>query len=363
MNILDLQEPHSFSQARNQALEAFKKLSISLPKEFTLLPEDHFPSGYVEITEKSSRCIALNFSQAFATYGALLSKTFMNEVKGEKDPLTLLNHALHSDGVFIYVPPGVCIDRMSFIHKAQKMNSFSRIHIVVGKGAELHVEERFGEGLLLSMAHVTCEVEEGGNVFFESVAQNSSTLVTRYSISLKENSSFSLALSQEACFSRAIVHALMQGERASFSYADFAHVKRGMCQERHSHVEHKAKETTSQKLVKRIVEEGAHSRYTGKITIPKEGERAKAHQMHRALLLGEKAICHASPLFDIFQGDVQATHGSTIAPFDEQLLFYPLARGLSRTETEKFLLQAFCDDILSKFSPKTQADLRMAWNH
>jgi Fe-S cluster assembly protein SufD len=346
-----ISEPSFFTQARTRALEAFEASNISLPKGFVLT------SGSIHIDEKSTPCVALPFSKAFSTYGALIAKTFVNEVQEDKDPLLLLSHAMHSDGLFIYVPPGVCVDAFSLVHANHLC---ARVHIVIGKGSELHVEERFAQGC---MTHVTCQVEEEGKLVFNSFAEKGVNLLTSYKIFLKEKAQGFLSIAQEACLSRSSFQGVLQGAGAKATYADFSAIGCGACSERFSTIEHKAAETSSQKYVKRVICEGGLSRYTGKIVIQKEGRGSKAHQMHRALTLGPNAVAFASPIFDIFQPMTQATHGSTIAPFDEAMLFYAKARGIEENEAKSFLIQAFFDDILKYFSSDVRRELeaRIQW--
>lgn len=356
-------EPNTFSKARQHALESFKGSMAFLPQKFQDIKFTE--GGYSTAICEPHQCILLPFSKAFSTYGSVISKTFMNDVQSEKNPLHLLPHVMHSDGLFIYVPSGVCIEDFSLVHaiKEHEKNAFTRVHIIVGKDASLQVEERFTVGSALCMTHVTCEIEQGGQLVFNSFAEQNSSLITAYNVFVKEKAVVTLNVAQEAEFSRSSFYGVLQGASSALSYVDFSVVDAKMSSERSSLVEHKAFETVSRKTLKKVISDQGVSRYTGKVIIGEEAISSRTQQMHRALLLGEKGVCQVSPLFDIFQRDTQATHGATIASFDEKMLFYARTRGLSQEEAKMFLIKAFCDDILQNYSDKTRAELekRRVW--
>lgn len=349
-------EPQTFFRARKVAWEAYKASSL----------QDFHPGaslgGETSIREKTlpSGCVTLPFSRAFSMYGAVLSKTFAEDVRVEKDPLHLFSLATHNDGFFIYIPPGVHVDSLSLVHaiKEKETAVLARVHVVLGKGAELTLNESFEYGKTpLCMTLMTCEVEAGAKLSVHSFAEDAKDLITSYRAILKSHASFTLTTMQEAHLSKSAVRCALQGKNSFFSFTDFSYAASGSISERFSSVDHFASESESCKYLKKIVAEGGISQYTGKITLHKGASFSQAKQMHRALTLGENAVCRAAPIFDIFEGEAQADHGSAIASFDEELLFYARSRGLGVDDAKKCMLQAFCADILKSFPGPTREKL------
>ena len=348
-----LKEHKDFSRTREHAWERYSASPLQFDREFS-------PGGFISIEEKEISCVTLPFSQAFSTYGTILTKTFAEDVRLENDPYFLFSLSKHCDGFFIYVPPNIHIESLSLVHrtKEEDTSALARVHIVLGKNASLNLYETFAtHNASLCVAHMTCELEAGSRLILHSFAQHSGRIMTSYRTLLKEDSSCIFTCAQEAPFSKSTFRCSLQGCGASLSYTDFSHVTSNTKSDRFSLVEHTAPKTISQKVVKRIIENGGDSQYTGKIVIEREGIGSQAKQMHRALTLGPQALCKASPIFNIFQSEAQATHGSIIAPFNEELLFYARTRGLSVDDARSFMLKAFCDDTLKAFPESTRTFL------
>ena len=69
--------------------------------------------------------------------------------------------------------------------------------------------------------------------------------------------------------------------------------------------------------------------------------------MSKAILLSEESYFHSKPELKIFADDVKCSHGSTIGPIDQDLLFYLRSRGLSKKKSTSLLIKSFFHDIIS----------------
>ena len=58
------------------------------------------------------------------------------------------------------------------------------------------------------------------------------------------------------------------------------------------------------------------------------------------------------PALEIYADDVKCTHGSTIGPLDDQMLFYLRSRGLSADAAQHLLIYAFAADITARMKAK-----------
>lgn len=296
-------------------------------------------------------CIALPFSQAFSTYGPLLSKTFSLLVNEEKDPHALLTHATHEEGFFLYVPPSHIVEEASLTHILGPQNTVERLHIVVGKNAEIHLSDTYERSNNTHIAHTTFEVEEGGKLFFHSLNKTESSHISSYRIFLKKNAACTTTFLHEAPYSKISLKVNLLEEGARLSYTDFSNIKPLHVSERFTHVTHDAQHTISKKYVKKIVLGRGSSLYKGTVILNKNSAKSQARQMHKALSLEKDAHVHCSPLFTIEQKDVQATHGSTISSFDDDFLFYIRSRSLNELQAKELFLKAFLGDIINLFPP------------
>lgn len=104
---------------------------------------------------------------------------------------------------------------------------------------------------------------------------------------------------------------------------------------------HKVPRTTSNQLVKNILDDKSRGVFTGKIYIEREAIEVDSAQLSRALLLSKKAQMNARPQLEIYADDVKASHGATIGQLSEEELFYLQSRGLTSEKARQMLCHGF----------------------
>ena len=112
--------------------------------------------------------------------------------------------------------------------------------------------------------------------------------------------------------------------------------------------EHIAPSTTSDFAFKGALRDTARAVWRGMIRVEEGAQRTNAYQENRNLLLSKKAHADSIPGLEILANDVRCTHGATIGQVDREMLFYLMARGLSRAEAERLIVRGFFNDILDR---------------
>jgi Fe-S cluster assembly protein SufD len=88
--------------------------------------------------------------------------------------------------------------------------------------------------------------------------------------------------------------------------------------------------------------------FSGKIVVHKSAQKTDATQTNKNLVLSSDAVIDSKPQLEIFNNDVQCTHGSTIGELDADALFYLRARGIDVEAARTLLTYAFVSDVLSR---------------
>ena len=112
--------------------------------------------------------------------------------------------------------------------------------------------------------------------------------------------------------------------------------------------EHMAPNTESDFAFKGALRDSATAVWRGMIRVEPDAQKTNAYQENRNLLLSEKAHADSIPGLEILANDVRCTHGATIGQVDREMLFYLMARGLSRAEAERLIVRGFFNDILDR---------------
>src|SRR5207248_651211 len=99
---------------------------------------------------------------------------------------------------------------------------------------------------------------------------------------------------------------------------------------------------------------GAHLRYvamqefspeitsfSGMIRVYPGAQKTDAYQQNRNLLLSDDARADSIPNLEIGANDVRCSHGATVAPLDEDEIFYLQSRGIGRPEATKIIVDGF----------------------
>jgi Fe-S cluster assembly protein SufD len=122
-------------------------------------------------------------------------------------------------------------------------------------------------------------------------------------------------------------------------------------------VDHTAPRTRSNVLYKGALQgKDAHTVWVGNVLIRKVAEEIDTHEENRNLVLTDGARADSIPNLEIETGEILgAGHASATGRFDDEQLFYLMARGIPEVDARKLVVRGFFADLLSKIPV---ADLR-----
>lgn len=111
---------------------------------------------------------------------------------------------------------------------------------------------------------------------------------------------------------------------------------------------HNVENTTNEVLVDGILKDESSSVYRGLIKIDKQAQKTWSYLQNHILKLGEKTLANSIPSLKIDANDVKASHGATVGQVNDEHMFYLMARGLSREEAEKLIVEGFFEPVIQK---------------
>ncbi|MBC8105976.1 MAG: SufD family Fe-S cluster assembly protein, partial [Anaerolineae bacterium] len=101
--------------------------------------------------------------------------------------------------------------------------------------------------------------------------------------------------------------------------------------------------------------------FKGKILVRQIAQKTDSKQTSKSLLLSDDATMNSQPALEIYADDVKCTHGSTIGPVDEEMVFYLRSRGVSLEAARHLLTYAFAADVTRRM--KVEAVRRRIENY
>lgn len=111
---------------------------------------------------------------------------------------------------------------------------------------------------------------------------------------------------------------------------------------------HKVKNTSCLQDVRGVLKDNSESKYIGSIVIEENASLTESFLDDGVLVLGIGTKNQADPILEIKNNDVKASHGSTTGRINEEEIFYLMARGLSKYESENIIVEGFFEKLLNQ---------------
>ena len=308
---------------------------------------------------------------------ATVSEYLIKWASKEMNPFIVLNTAFAQNGIFIYVPDGVVVDRplhilnIAFTKDEPVVISPQKI-IVVGENSKLTVIETYHQLNKPKQTYFTNTVsqlilqrnavvdhykiqDEGENAFFinnTEVEQMRDSTYSSYVVDLG---------------GKLVRNNLNSILKDSGTATNFYGIYVGMDKQHidnQTFIDHAFPNCNSNELYKGILTDSAKGVFNGKIMVRPDAQKTNAFQKNHSLVLSKAASMNSKPQLEIFADDVKCSHGATIGQLNEDALYYMRSRGLSKKEAISVLKQAFLTEIteLIKIEPVREKVEQMLLN-
>lgn len=307
--------------------------------------------------------IVLSWAEALVLHAAKI-KPYLGQIATHTHGFLAQNTAMLRDGLFIYLPQGVCLDEpllLSHWQETAYQASYIRTLIVAESGSQATVIEDYqGDANTPYFTNTLTEVHLGAGAHLKhykiqresplayhvgelAVRQTQSSQLDSHSLSLggkwvRSDTTITLAEPHASC--------LMNGIYAT---AGDQHV------DHHTVVKHDVPDCTSDQDYKGMVTGHSRAVFNGKVVVAVDAQHTEAKQQNKNLLLSSHAEIDTKPQLEIFADDVVCTHGATVGQLDEEALFYLGTRGIPPLEASRYLVQAFVTDNLNNMASEPLA--------
>ncbi len=277
----------------------------------------------------------------------------------EFNPFVALNTGLIEDVIVIHTVHGATIEPV--VHLLSISTSpdspllvSPRVLVIVGAGAMLRlVETHVSQGEQQILSNTVVEIFAGQKSVVEHYQvqwNDENTSAIQSTVAALQNSA--AYTHHHASLSGKLIrndlHAILDGEGADATLNGVVLIDGERHVDNHTLIRHEKPNCTSHELYKHVVADRSRGVFKGKIFVQKDAQHTDAKQTSRTLLLSDHAFMESMPALEIYADDVKCTHGSTVGPLDEQMLFYLRSRGLSAEAAQHLLIYAFAADITQR---------------
>jgi Fe-S cluster assembly protein SufD len=119
---------------------------------------------------------------------------------------------------------------------------------------------------------------------------------------------------------------------------------------------HNSKATVSELISYGIASNSSKLMISTDGVIKKGAGKVELRQNTKGLILDLKSHISASPVLEIDDFDVIASHGASIGAIDEEMLYYLMSRGINREDSEKLIISGFINPFLASITEEVLLD-------
>ena len=299
--------------------------------------------------------IFTDINYALEKYPAALNY-FFKGINIDKDKFLALSAAHFSHGYFLYIPKNLYIKEPIRINlAAEGKNSILHNLIIIEPNSQADVLEEYAnkdagdEQLNAYITEVFANTNSRANFYHVNNWTGNVYNFTNLVGTTERNASINWV---SGCFGGKLnklrVDTNFNGQGSSCSNLGIFMGKGKEHIDFTTNAYHNAENTTNDILVDGILKDESSSVYRGLIKIPKEGQKTNSYLANHILKLGGKTLANSIPSLKIDANDVKASHGATVGQINEEHLFYLMARGLSRQEAERLIIEGFFEPVIQK---------------
>ena len=273
------------------------------------------------------------------------------------NPQVALNTLLAQDGIFVYVPRNVVLERtlqlVNIMNVAQPVMAVRRVLVVIEDGAQArmlvcdHTQSR--DVQCLSNQVIEISLGEGATFDYydlEATASSSRRASTLWAQQAAGSNLLIDGITLANGITRNGYHICINGEHAETSLLGMAIASGEQHVDNHTYIGHNVGHCHSNELFKYVLDDRATGAFSGKILVAENAPKVEAYQSNRNVCAAPTAKMFTKPQLEIYTDDVKCSHGATVGQLDQDALFYMRTRGIPEHDARTLLMQAFMSDVI-----------------
>lgn len=309
-----------------------------------------------DFAQQSSGVVISSLRKAASDYPELIAE-YYGKIAPLDDAQVALNTLLAQDGIFVYVPRNVVLERtlqiVNIMNVAYPAMAVRRVLVVLEEGAQArmlvcdHTQSR----TVQCLSNQVIEVSVGKNAVFdfyelEATAETSNRASSMWIRQAAGSNLLINGMTLANGATRNNYHISVDGEHAETHLLGMAIASGKQHIDNHTLICHNAGYCHSNELFKYVLDDNSTGAFSGKILVAPDAPKVEAYQSNRNVCASTSAKMFTKPQLVINTDDVKCSHGATVGQLDQEALFYMQTRGIPEHEARTLLMQAFMSDVI-----------------
>ena len=299
--------------------------------------------------------IFTDLQTALQRYPELVQRYFMTEaVKPDANKFTALHAALWDTGSFIYVPRNtkVALPLQAILFQGERVGGYHHTLLVAEEGAEVTVvDDLLGAENAFQASVVELILKDNAQVRYmnlQDFKQTAWNFLTGRAVMGKNTDLRWIQVSWGSRLTKAFLDLDLQGEGGHGELLGLYFATRRQHVDHQTLQLHRVPNCFSDLLFNGALKHRARSVYMGIIKVLPQAQKTDAFQRNGNLILDSGARADSIPGLEIEADDVRCTHAATAAQVEDEYVFYLMARGLTRPQAERMIVQGFFQKVLDR---------------
>lgn len=305
-------------------------------------PKGHLPEGVI-----------IGSLKEFAT------TDYYNQLAGKaNDATTDLNTMLAQDGLYVYVPKNVKVDRaiqvINILRSDVDLMVNRRVLIVLEAGAELKMlfcDHAADDKNFLTTQVIEAYVGENASLDLYCLEEthHKNVRVSNVYIDQQRDSRVNHnVITLHNGITRNKLDLTFSGEGAECQCYGCVIADKQQHVDNNTLITHKVPHCTSNELYKYVLDDKATGAFAGRVLVEHGAQKTTSQMTNQNLTATKEARMFTQPMLEIYADDVKCAHGSTVGQLNDAALFYMRQRGISLEEAKLLLQNAFINEVIDK---------------
>ena len=286
----------------------------------------------------------------------LIAKYYARLANTSDDGITALNTMLAQDGLLVYVPKNVRVERavqvINILRSDVDLMINRRVLIIVEEGAEIKllfcdhaaddrnflttqvIEAYVGRNASLDLYCMEETHEKNVRVSNLYIDQEADSRVNHNIITLHNG------------VTRNRTDLTLSGEGAECVLNGCAIADKSQVVDNNTLIDHKVPHCDSKELYKYVLDGKATGAFAGRVLVRKGAQKTTSEERNQNICATREARMFTQPMLEIYADDVKCSHGSTVGQLNDAAMFYMRQRGISEKEAKLLLEFAFINEVI-----------------
>ena len=296
----------------------------------------------------------------------IVERYYAKLAKTAEDGVTALNTMLAQDGMLVYVPKDVKVERaiqVINILKATPRNAQRQVNDLMVNRRVLIVLEQGAELKMLFCDHAADDCNFLATQVIEAFVGDNARLdlycleethyknvrVSNVYIEQQRNSRVRHnVITLHNGITRNKLDLSLAGEGAECECFGCVIADKEQHVDNNTLITHNVPHCTSNELYKYVLDDKATGAFAGRVLVEHGAQKTSSQMTNQNLSASKTARMYTQPMLEICADDVKCAHGSTVGQLNDAALFYMQQRGISVKEAKLLLEFAFINEVIDQ---------------